>query len=368
MCEYALCWRLVPLPRFSGPVVALVLAKPGAIRSWRRLIGPTDPAAARDTKPNCLRARFGDGVLPANACHGSDENPGSVPREIRFFFPNLAADSPPQDPTAAVHAALLSKPEAVANLRGVAKPSLNQVLIGALAELCRQKPQGADAVRFLGRYLLAHNPSQPVVEEPDEPAVGKRSSNPSGAAPYSIVFVLGGPGSGKGTQCALIAKEFDYMHISAGDELRKFVESGKPEAAAVKQIMVEGKIVPYEVTLGLLQRVMDASGKQRFLVDGFPRALDQAFAFEKKICQCAFVLNFTVADEVLRQRLRQRGLTSGRADDNDETIAKRIVTFHSQTEPVIQFYDQFHKVKSIDASGSVEHVWAAVKAAFTTNP
>ena len=154
------------------------------------------------------------------------------------------------------------------------------------------------------------------------------------------------------------------MHISAGDELRKFADSGKPEAAAVKQMMVDGKIVPYEITLSLLQRVMEQSGRQRFLIDGFPRALDQAFAFEKKICQCAFVLNFSLSDDEMRARLTTRGLTSGRADDNDATITKRLATFHAQTQPVVQFYDQFHKVKNVDASGSIEQVWALVKPVF----
>ncbi len=106
-----------------------------------------------------------------------------------------------------------------------------------------------------------------------------------GESKYFVVFGLGGPGSGKGTQCALISKEYGFMHISAGDELRKFVESGVPEAAAVQKIMLEGKIVPYEVTLGLLQKVMDESGCNKFLIDGFPRALDQGFAFEKKVCR-----------------------------------------------------------------------------------
>ncbi len=79
---------------------------------------------------------------------------------------------------------------------------------------------------------------------------------------YFVVFVLGGPGSGKGTQCALIAKEYGFTHISAGDELRKYVEGGSPEAQAVQKMMKEGQIVPYEVTLGLLQQAMDNSTLQ----------------------------------------------------------------------------------------------------------
>ena len=104
---YVVCLR-------SGPAIALVLAKPAAIRSWRRLIGPTDPEVARATKPNCLRARFGEGKLPANACHGSDESPGSVAREVRFFFPNLTVEPVPD--ASAVKAALMNKPEAAGAL------------------------------------------------------------------------------------------------------------------------------------------------------------------------------------------------------------------------------------------------------------
>jgi UMP-CMP kinase len=113
--------------------------------------------------------------------------------------------------------------------------------------------------------------------------------------------------------------------------------------------------VPHEINLSLLQRLMDQSGKQRFLVDGFPPSMDQAFAFEKRICQCAFVLNFNLADSEMRNRL---------SGHSEEAISQRLASFHAQTVPVLQFYEQFHKVKNVDAVGSVEQVWTAVKPLF----
>ncbi len=93
-----------------------------------------------------------------------------------------------------------------------------------------------------------------------------------------VVFVLGGPGSGKGTQCTRIVRDFGYTHLSAGDLLRGEVARGSKNGDMLQAMMTAGQIVPLDVTVGLLRRALDASGGRRFLIDGFPRAMDQVRA------------------------------------------------------------------------------------------
>ncbi len=116
---------------------------------------------AREKKPHSLRARFGRGELPANCCHGSDELPTSVPREVAFFFPELPVQKLPVAPV--ITQTVMGKPEVKDNIRGVAPASLNQVLVTALADLCRHKPQGTEAMRYLAHSLMRHNPNKPQV-------------------------------------------------------------------------------------------------------------------------------------------------------------------------------------------------------------
>jgi hypothetical protein len=104
----------------------------------------------------------------------------------------------------------------------------------------------------------------------------------AGAATDDVIFVLGGPGSGKGTQCALLAQRHGFAHFSAGDLLRDEVASGSAQRQAVQAMMNEGKIVPAEVTIGLLRKAI-ASRAGPYLIDGFPRSMDNATAYEKEV-------------------------------------------------------------------------------------
>ena len=116
-----------------------------------------------------------------------------------------------------------------------------------------------------------------------------------------IVFVLGGPGCGKGTQCDKIVADFHYKHLSAGDLLREEVASGSERGKELDAIMKEGKLVPVAVTLGLLRAAIDRIHRvehgDRFLIDGFPRETDQAVEFEKEVCACLFVSVLTLFRE-----------------------------------------------------------------------
>jgi UMP-CMP kinase len=108
-----------------------------------------------------------------------------------------------------------------------------------------------------------------------------------------VIFVLGGPGAGKGTQCSKLVQEFDFEHLSAGDLLRaERNRTGSPFKELINNYIAEGQIVPMEITIALLHAAMKQSTKTRFLIDGFPRKMDQALSFEEKVCKSNGVLFF----------------------------------------------------------------------------
>lgn len=124
----------------------------------------------------------------------------------------------------------------------------------------------------------------------------------------------------------------------------------------------DGQIVPMEVTLKLIQQAMAQSPGSMVLLDGFPRKMDQALEFEKVVAPCKAVLYFTCTEEVMLERLLKRGETSGRSDDNKETIVKRFQTFHETSFPVIQHYLAQDKVIEIDTLDTPDNVYVATKA------
>ncbi|KAK9728793.1 hypothetical protein K7432_000819 [Basidiobolus ranarum] len=181
-----------------------------------------------------------------------------------------------------------------------------------------------------------------------------------------IVFVLGGPGSGKGTQCDRIVEKFNFYHISVGDLLRNAVEEGSEIGEEIVAIMKEGKMVPMYVTKKLLLAAMEKADDNvpGFLIDGFPRQMDQAEEFERDIGHCTFVLFFDCPHDVLTKRLLKRGETSGRADDNEETIKKRINTFVEASMPVVEHYAKDNRVRKINGDASIEDVTESTLKAF----
>ncbi|XP_008799350.2 UMP-CMP kinase 3-like isoform X1 [Phoenix dactylifera] len=185
-----------------------------------------------------------------------------------------------------------------------------------------------------------------------------------GEKKITVVFVLGGPGSGKGTQCANIVKHFGFTHLSAGDLLRAEIKSGSENGTMIQNMIKEGKIVPSEVTIKLLQKAMLESGNDKFLIDGFPRNEENRAAFENvtKI-EPEFVLFFVCPEEEMERRLLNRN--QGRDDDNTETIRKRFKVFVESSLPVVEHYDSKGKVRKIDAAKPVDEVFEAVKAIFS---
>lgn len=177
------------------------------------------------------------------------------------------------------------------------------------------------------------------------------------------MFVLGGPGAGKGTQCANIVRDFEFVHLSAGDLLRAHMKSGSPEGNMVADMIKQGQIVPSEVTVNLLLDAMKASGKDRFLIDGFPRNKENRDAWERTAgYDCDFVLFFDCPEDVMTKRLL--GRNEGRTDDNIETIKKRFKTFRDSSMPVIEYYKKMDKVRDVNSDQTPEEVYAQTKGHF----
>nr|XP_033816098.1 adenylate kinase isoenzyme 1 isoform X2 [Geotrypetes seraphini]XP_033816099.1 adenylate kinase isoenzyme 1 isoform X2 [Geotrypetes seraphini] len=181
-----------------------------------------------------------------------------------------------------------------------------------------------------------------------------------------IIFVVGGPGSGKGTQCERIVEKYGYTHLSTGDLLRAEVASGSQRGKKLSTIMEKGELVPLDTVLEMLKEAMIAKAdvSKGFLIDGYPREIKQGEQFEKKIGPPTLLLYVEAECETMVRRMLKRGETSGRVDDNEETIKKRLETYNKDTLPVIAFYETRGIVHKIRAEGSVDEVFEQVSTAL----
>ncbi|CAG8507101.1 5657_t:CDS:2 [Acaulospora morrowiae] len=174
--------------------------------------------------------------------------------------------------------------------------------------------------------------------------------------------IIGGPGSGKGTQCRNISKEFGFTHLSAGDLLRaEKKRPGSKYGELINTRMKEGKIVPMEITNALLEQAMLDDGGKRFLIDGFPVQMGQAVKFEKEVAPAQLVLYLECPENVMLKRLLKRGETSGRVDDNAETIRRRFKTFVENSYPIVDYYKEQGKIRSISCVNPPDVVYQEVK-------
>jgi UMP-CMP kinase len=179
-----------------------------------------------------------------------------------------------------------------------------------------------------------------------------------------VVFVLGGPGAGKGTQCGKLVSEYGFVHLSAGDLLRAERDSGSPLGTMIEECIREGNIVPVEVTVQLIKKAMESSPVTKFLVDGFPRNFDNLQGWQRVMGEAAeveCVLFYDCPEEVMEARLLDRGKTSGRSDDNIETIKKRFKTFVDATMPVVEHYAKQGRVYRVMGVGPVDEVFAVTR-------
>ncbi len=187
----------------------------------------------------------------------------------------------------------------------------------------------------------------------------------------NVLFVLGGPGSGKGTMCSLAEAQLGWTHLSAGELLRKECEAGGPTAATIEKYITTGEIVPHEITVTLLKNAMEkatrTTGQLNFLVDGFPRSLDNlegwydVFGREAKLPK---MLYFECPYEELEKRILGRAKYSGRSDDNVESLKLRFDTFKAKTLPTLELFKRKNNVVELDASQSREEVYAPFRASL----
>lgn len=176
------------------------------------------------------------------------------------------------------------------------------------------------------------------------------------------LVLFGPPGSGKGTQSENIVKTYNLQHISTGDLLRDEVARQTPLGVEARKYMDQGILVPDEVVIGMISSKIDETPEARgFVFDGFPRTRAQAEALDKllefKNTKIDLVLALDVTEEELMKRLLGRGLTSGRSDDNEEVIAKRIKEYRAKTEPVANYYDGHGKLETVMGNHSVEETF-----------
>lgn len=179
------------------------------------------------------------------------------------------------------------------------------------------------------------------------------------------LILFGPPGSGKGTQSANILDTYKLQHISTGDLLRDEVSRQTPLGVEAKNFMDHGMLVPDEVVIGMISSKIDENPQARgFIFDGFPRTKAQAEALDKllefKNTEIHLLLALEVPEEDLVKRLVNRGITSGRSDDNEEVIAKRIKEYYEKTEAVAGHYHNFGKLERLKGDGTIEETFALI--------
>ncbi|KAL1968484.1 hypothetical protein VTN77DRAFT_1694 [Rasamsonia byssochlamydoides] len=214
-----------------------------------------------------------------------------------------------------------------------------------------------------------------VAQEMPAPQTSSNTTPRFSPDEVTVVFVLGGPGAGKGTQSENLVRDYGFTHLSAGDLLRaEQVREGSQYGELIRHHIREGTIVPMEVTVALLSNAMSetlAKGTSktkpaRFLIDGFPRKLDQAIFFEETVCPSRMTLFLNCPEDVMLQRLLKRSETSGRDDDNIESIRKRFRVFQETSMPVVHNYQKQGKVISVEATGTKEEVYERIKEGLKT--
>lgn len=180
------------------------------------------------------------------------------------------------------------------------------------------------------------------------------------------LVLFGAPGSGKGTQSAKLIDNYGLHHISTGEVLRDHIKRETELGKIAKQYIDEGQLIPDELMIGILDDVLEkeAKGKKGVIFDGFPRTIPQAEALnellKKRGTELHAVIGLEVPEEELVQRMLNRGKETGRADDNLETIKKRLAVYHNQTSPLKDHYKGQNKYLQINGSGKVDDIYNSI--------
>ena len=179
------------------------------------------------------------------------------------------------------------------------------------------------------------------------------------------IVIFGAPGSGKGTQSERIVEKYGINHISTGDVLRAEIKNGTELGKTAKGHIDQGQLIPDELMIDILASVFDSFKDSKGVIfDGFPRTIAQAEALKKMLAErgqdVSVMVDLDVPEEELMVRLIKRGKDSGRADDNEETIKKRLHVYHSQTAPLIDWYKNEKKYQHINGLGTMEGIFAEI--------
>ena len=179
------------------------------------------------------------------------------------------------------------------------------------------------------------------------------------------IVIFGAPGSGKGTQSERIVEKYGINHISTGDVLRAEIKNGTELGKTAKGYIDQGQLIPDELMIDILASVFDSFKDSKGVIfDGFPRTIAQAEALKKMLAErgqdVSVMLDLEVPEDELMVRLIKRGKDSGRADDNEETIKKRLYVYHSQTSPLIDWYKNEKKYQHINGLGTMDGIFADI--------
>lgn len=202
------------------------------------------------------------------------------------------------------------------------------------------------------------------------PSVTLHHCDPRLPAPQpNIVFILGGPGAGKGTMCELAQIQLGWTHLSTGDLLRAELKAGSSATALIKSYIDAGTLVPDEIVVKLLKDAMEktirSTGNINFLIDGFPRSfsnMDAWYAVLGYDGDLPKMIYFECPLEVLTQRILGRAQYSNRSDDNVEAMKQRFDTFKAETLPIVEHFKGQNKCVEIDTSQDRETVYGLLRA------
>jgi adenylate kinase len=172
------------------------------------------------------------------------------------------------------------------------------------------------------------------------------------------VVLLGPPGAGKGTQAQKLSEKLGIPQISTGDLFRKNISEGTPLGVEAKRYLDAGDLVPSELTNKLVEdRIEQPDAADGFILDGYPRSVEQAKAFDEMLknhnTKLDAVLEFAVSEQELFERLKSRG----RADDTEEVIHNRMQVYRDETEPLLEYYSH-NNLQKVDAVGGLDEVFA----------
>jgi adenylate kinase len=187
------------------------------------------------------------------------------------------------------------------------------------------------------------------------------------------IVLFGPPGAGKGTQSEKLIAQYELVHLSTGDLLRSEIAAGTQLGLEAKKLMDAGQLVPDAVVIGMISSKLDANSNSKgFIFDGFPRTAAQAEALDQLLTEkgtsISMMLALEVENDELIKRLLNRGLSSGRADDqNEEVIQNRINEYNSKTLPLKNFYTAQGKFRSIQGIGSIDEIFASISKAIDSH-